>query len=152
MHHFLSCSSSPFWPRWRSLSEDLLWTGSTVCADGRNWPCRVCLPGKMPALLCAGVWLRRQVLREPLWGLPHRLPGEETDLCGAQQRLLLQRYHLTVSLISCTAEGCYTLWKDLVQQVIRSSDMLKSSINWVNLTSLGLINDTVEICLSHESY
>lgn len=60
-----------------------------MCADGRNRPRRVCLPGEMPALLRAGVWLGRQVLREPLRGLPHRLPGEETDLRGAQQGLLL---------------------------------------------------------------
>lgn len=95
---FSPCFFSPFWPRRRSLSEDLLWTGPTVCADGRNRPCWVRLPGKMSALLCASVWLWRQVLWEPLRGLPHRLPGEETDLCGTQQGLLLQRYRMTVTV------------------------------------------------------
>lgn len=50
------------------------------------------LPGEVSALLRAGVRLRRQVLREPLRGVPHRLPGEETHLRGPQQGLLLQRY------------------------------------------------------------
>lgn len=68
-------------------------------ADGGNRPRRVRVPGKVPALLRAGVRLGRQVLREPLRGLPHRLPGEETHLRGAQQGLLLQRYHLAVVLI-----------------------------------------------------
>lgn len=113
----LSCSSSPLWPGRRSLSEDLLRPGSTVCADGGDRPCRVRLPGKVSTLLCAGVWLGRQVLREPLRGLPHRLPGEETDLCGAQQGLLLQRYHLTVALIDRAA----TCWhRNTVQQGIHS--------------------------------
>lgn len=100
-----SCSLSTLWPWRRSLPEDLLWTGSTMCADGRNWPGWVRLPGKMSALLCACVWLRRQVLRKPLWSLPHRLSGEETDLCGAQQGLLLQRYHLTVVLLLWHCRG-----------------------------------------------
>lgn len=65
-------------------------------ADGGNRPRRVRVPGKVPALLRAGVRLGRQVLREPLRGLPHRLPGEETHLRGAQQGLLLQRYRHTL--------------------------------------------------------
>lgn len=68
-------------------------------ADGRNRPRRVRVPGEVPALLRAGVRLGRQVLREPLRGLPHRLPGEETHLRGAQQGLLLQRYRLALVLI-----------------------------------------------------
>lgn len=68
-------------------------------ADGGNRPRRVRVPGKVPALLRAGVRLGRQVLREPLRGLPHRLPGEETHLRGAQQGLLLQRYRLAVVLV-----------------------------------------------------
>lgn len=94
-----SFSSSSFWCWWRPVSQDLLRKRPTVCADGGNWACRVRLPGKMSTLLCARVWFRRQVLREPLRGLPHRLSGEETDLRGAQQRLLLQRsVFLTITL------------------------------------------------------
>lgn len=88
----LSLWCSPPWLRPESLSEDLLWTGPAVCADGGNRPRRVRLPGKMSPLLCSGVRLRRQVLREPLRGVLGRLPGAETDLRGAQQGLLLQRY------------------------------------------------------------
>lgn len=93
----LFCSSSSVRPGGKSLPEDLLWAGPAVRRDGGNRPRRVRLPGEVPALVCARVWFRRPVLREPLWGVPHCLPGTETYLCGPQQRLLLQRYHLTSS-------------------------------------------------------
>lgn len=80
------------------MSEDLLRAGPAVCADGQHRPSRVRLPGEVPALLRAGVRLGRPVLREPLRGVPHRLPGEETDLRGAQQGVLLQRYVLSAAL------------------------------------------------------
>lgn len=75
-------------------------------ADGGNRPRRVRVPGKVPALLRAGVWLGWQVLREPLRGLPHRLPGEETHLRGAQQGLLLQRYRRALALIRQVLRHC----------------------------------------------
>lgn len=39
------------------LSEDVLWAGSTVRANGGNRPRRVRVPGEVPALLRAGVRL-----------------------------------------------------------------------------------------------
>lgn len=86
------CPCSSVLPGGKSLPEDLLRTGPAVRRDGGNRPGRVRLPGEVPALVRAGVRLRRQVLREPLRGVPHRLPGEETHLRGPQQGLLLQRY------------------------------------------------------------
>lgn len=93
----LFCSSSSVRPGGKSLPEDLLWAGPAVRRDGGNRARRVRLPGEVPALLRARVWLRRPVLREPLRGVPHRLPGAETHLRGPQQRLLLQRYRRTSS-------------------------------------------------------
>lgn len=87
-----SLSSSPFRPGRGSLPQDVLRPGAAVRSDAGNWPRRVRLPGEVSALLRAGVRLGRALLREPLRGLPHRLPAEETHLRGAQQGLLLQRY------------------------------------------------------------